>query len=141
MAAINRYRGNYGRVGRIEEAEKVENSSSPLPPPEMGKSGKTMRSGRSSNDAPNGERSAGGPHGAHGSGNVGSGGRMGGPPRREKPSGPLYDLRGSLDGVLSKLDPGRLETEDLLILAVLYLLYRESGDTELLIALGAFLFL
>ncbi|MDO4749327.1 MAG: hypothetical protein Q4A39_00635 [Eubacteriales bacterium] len=138
MAAINRYRGNYGRVGRIEEAEKVKNSSSPLPPPEMGKSGGTVRSGRSSNDAPNGERSAGGPHGP---GNKGPGGRMGGPPRREKPSGPLYDLRGSLDGVLSKLDPGRLETEDLLILAVLYLLYRESGDTELLIALGAFLFL
>ena len=45
------------------------------------------------------------------------------------------------ENILARLDPGRLETEDLLILVVLYLLYRESGDTELLIALGAFLFL
>ena len=33
-----------------------------------------------------------------------------------------------------------LETEDLLVLAVLWLLYRDSGDKELLIALAAYLF-
>ena len=46
-------------------------------------------------------------------------------------------------------DPGRLlpglreglETEDLLLLLILYLMYRESGDSELLIIMGAmFLF-
>ena len=46
---------------------------------------------------------------------------------------PLQDLRGGLEGILSRLDPGKLETEDLLVLAVLWLLYRDSGDKELLI--------
>ena len=43
--------------------------------------------------------------------------------------------------VLQRLDPSRLETEDLLILAILWLLYRESGETEMLVAIGAYLFL
>lgn len=32
---------------------------------------------------------------------------------------------------------GELETEDLILMLMLYLLYRESGDEELLIMLGA----
>jgi len=48
-------------------------------------------------------------------------------------------------GLLSGLDPGRLlsglgegfEAEDLMLLLILYLLYRESGDPELLVILGA----
>ena len=63
------------------------------------------------------------------------------PPRAKTPSGPLRELGRGLDGSLSRLDPSRLETEDLLVLAVLWLLYRESGDKELLIAMGAYLFL
>ena len=39
------------------------------------------------------------------------------------------------------LRQGSLETEDWLILLILYLLYRESGDPDFLIALGAMLFL
>lgn len=35
---------------------------------------------------------------------------------------------------------GSLETEDLLLLAVIYLMYRESGDNQLLIVLAALLF-
>ena len=40
---------------------------------------------------------------------------------------------------LSRILPGAagFETEDLLLLLILYLLYRESGDEELLIILGA----
>ena len=45
-----------------------------------------------------------------------------------------------LDGIFERLDPKRLETEDLLVLAILWLLYRESGDWEMLIALGAYYF-
>ena len=63
------------------------------------------------------------------------------PPKAKTPPGPLRELGRGLDGILSRLDPGRLETEDLLVLAVLWLLYRESGDRELLIAMGAYLFL
>ena len=134
MAAINRYHGNSGRRERIPEAltpggERV----SPLPPSgggpgrpgEMAPERAVPRDPVPSEHRGSARQSAQGP----------------GAPRREKPPGPLYGLRSGLDGMLSKLDPGRLETEDLLILVVLYLLYRESGDTELLIALGAFLFL
>ena len=63
------------------------------------------------------------------------------PPESEKtPPSPLLSLRSGLDGIFARLDPKRLETEDLLVLAILWLLYRESGDWEMLIALGAYYF-
>lgn len=58
------------------------------------------------------------------------------PPPPERP--------GLLTGLLGRFLPGLregLETEDLLLLLILYLLYRESGDTELLVLLGAMLLL
>ena len=62
-------------------------------------------------------------------------------PENEKtPPSPLLSLRSGLDGIFERLDPKRLETEDLLVLAILWLLYRESGDWEMLIALGAYYF-
>lgn len=52
----------------------------------------------------------------------------------EPPPPPGLDLRSLLPGL-----GGALETEDLLLLLILYLLYRESGDRELLLILGAML--
>ena len=52
-------------------------------------------------------------------------------------------LLSGLEG-LKRLIPskaGELETEDLLLLLILYLLYRESGDQDWLMTLGAMLFL
>lgn len=46
-----------------------------------------------------------------------------------------------LGDALSRAFLGSLETEDLLVAAILYLAYRSSGDIEMLIALGAYLFL
>lgn len=59
------------------------------------------------------------------------------PPPPPRPTGNLTRLLGQF------LPGGRepLETEDLLLLLVLYLLYRESGDRELLIVMGAMLLL
>ena len=61
-------------------------------------------------------------------------------PRRQPPpfgSGALpQQLQRLLSGAL-----GDLETEDLLLLLILYLLYRESGDQDWLVTLGAMLFL
>ena len=57
----------------------------------------------------------------------------------EGPPGPAAlprQLRRLLSGSL-----GELETEDLLLLLILYLLYRESGDKDWLVTLGAMLFL
>ena len=62
------------------------------------------------------------------------------PPPQAQPAPPP----GSLTRLLGQLLPDvrePLETEDLLLLLILYLLYRESGDRELLIVMGAMLFL
>lgn len=48
---------------------------------------------------------------------------------------------GGLGGLFSKLGKSAPEFEDILLIAVLYLLYRESGDIEFLLIGGALLFL
>lgn len=63
------------------------------------------------------------------------------PARIKTEPGPREDrgLLSSLEG-LGKLLPerlGELETEDIILLLILYLMYRESGDSELLIIMGA----
>jgi len=60
-------------------------------------------------------------------------------PEERRPPSPLSGLSGELGRVFRRLQPDRLETEDLLLLCVLYLLYRESGDEEFLIAMGGLL--
>ena len=49
----------------------------------------------------------------------------------------LQGVTNALGGIFH----GGLETEDLLLMLILYLMYRESGDKELLIVLGAMLLL
>ena len=53
------------------------------------------------------------------------------PPREKPPGGSPLGLR-----LLPKL-LGELETEDLMLLLLCWLLYRESGDSDWLIVLGA----
>lgn len=60
------------------------------------------------------------------------------------PPPPLPEAPGMLSGLLGRFLSGLREgpeTEDLLLMLILYLLYRESGDTELLLILGAMLIL
>lgn len=63
-------------------------------------------------------------------------------PRRPPPGNPP-PFAGALGGIGEKLtkliptDIGQLETEDIILLLILYLMYRESGDSELLIIMGA----
>lgn len=57
--------------------------------------------------------------------------------KKEKPSNPLGSLFDGIGGIFSKLSPDNLELEDLIIMLILFLMYRESGDTEMLIILGA----
>lgn len=63
------------------------------------------------------------------------------PPPPPPPPLPPRRPRGFFPGFadLSRILPGTadFETEDLLLLLILYLMYRESGDEELLIILGA----
>ena len=53
-------------------------------------------------------------------------------PGERRPPGPLCRL-------LGRLNPARMETEDYLLLVILYLLYRESGDADFLYAIAAYL--
>ena len=62
------------------------------------------------------------------------------PPVRLKPPEPAPG--GLLNGLgdIGRLLPdkiGELETDDIILLLILYLMYRESGDSELLIIMGA----
>ena len=56
------------------------------------------------------------------------------PPPKPRPEPDVFRF-------LHRLDPRRMEQEDLLLLAILWLLYRESGERELLIVMGAMLLL
>lgn len=58
------------------------------------------------------------------------------PPRR-----PGGGLDRSIQRFLSRISPANMEQEDLILILILYLLYRESGDLEFLITLAAFLLL
>ena len=56
-------------------------------------------------------------------------------PQNRPPSVPPLGKLPILGDLPKKL--GELETEDLLLILILYLMYRESGDRELLIIMGA----
>ena len=108
----NRYDGNTGRVVRIPEPEPPARRQ----PPAL----------RNPPPPPERSRATSGP-----------------PPARGGGLDSLFPE--NISGLLGKLVPGALreglELEDLLLMLILYLMYRESGDKELLIVLGAMLFL
>lgn len=60
------------------------------------------------------------------------------PSPAKKPNYPQKNIQpyGSLSNFIPKT-LAELETEDLLLILILYLMYRESGDKELLIIMGA----
>ena len=63
-------------------------------------------------------------------------------PRREAPPHKGEDkLSGAVGALMRKLESmsANMETDDLILALILYLMYRESGDKDLLIMLGAML--
>ena len=63
-------------------------------------------------------------------------------PEPKPPSGPPHrPERDILNRLLEKLHLGDLDSGDLLVLLLLFLLFREKADEELLIALGLLLIL
>lgn len=62
----------------------------------------------------------------------------GSPPPKPKPAGlpGIGGIMEQLGGLLPK-SVSQLETEDIILMLILYLMYRESGDSELLIIMGA----
>ena len=61
-------------------------------------------------------------------------------PAPPEPAPPRPPVRNAPPG-LSFPALNRLDTEDWLVMAILYLAYRSSGDWEMLAALGAYLFM
>ena len=110
---INRYQGNSGRVVRIEEQGDPRiyaEKPRPTQPPQP-------PSGKDRAPAPSPRRNHTGPFGGMGVQNI------------------LSQLGRLLPGGAGKM--AALETEDIILLLILYLMYRESGDSELLMMMGA----
>lgn len=66
------------------------------------------------------------------------------PPPKQDTASPLSSLAGKnglLSGILGKLKLDAIDTGDLLLLVILFLLFRDGEDEELLIALGLLLIL
>lgn len=57
------------------------------------------------------------------------------------PLGGLLGADGPLSGILGKFKLSEIDTGDLLLLVILFLLFRDGDDEELLIALGLLLIL
>ena len=60
-------------------------------------------------------------------------------PRPPQHSAGAAPLGGLFSGILGKLNLNEMDTGDLLLLVLIFLLFREGGDEELLIALGLLL--
>ncbi len=125
----NHYQGNTGRVRRVNDNEApAPRSNSPA-----------GQSPAREHSQPQNRQSA--PrHDGHGGQNHGAT-----PPRpisapgpvSKRPPGPLTGLSGELGRLLSRLSPMNLETEDLILAMILYLMYRDSRDEELLYIMAA----
>lgn len=118
--AINRYQGNSGRVQRIAEqgdqpAPAAVNETGAFYRPRPAQPMQSVRPPRLQNSG-----SRGGLGFLDG---LGSG------------------LEKRFGGIFSKLTHLELETEDIILLLIIYLMYRESRDEELLIIMGLMLFL
>ena len=59
------------------------------------------------------------------------------PVQRPRQGGRPEGLDRALGGLMKKLGGMSMETDDLILALILYLMYRESGDKDLLIMLGA----
>ena len=133
----NRYiRNDNGSYTRIPEEGPPPGGPPPgSPPPEERTSGETQSGG-----APQGGPSPGGgpPSGGARPNGPGPGRPPHGPPHGGRPSD---GLTGILQHLLDQRHLDHVDTGDLLLLALLFFLFRENADEELLVALGLLLIL
>ena len=61
------------------------------------------------------------------------------PLRQRRPPQEQEGLSGAVGALMRKIESIHMETDDLIMALILYLMYRESGDKDLLIMLGAML--
>lgn len=130
----NRYiRNDNGSYIRIpEESSSPSPAGSPGPPP-----GSTPAGGPPPGGPPPGGPPPGGPQPGGPTPN-GPGRPPHGPPHGGRPAD---GLTGMLQHLLDQLHLDHVDTGDLLLLALLFFLFRENADEELLVALGLLLIL
>lgn len=138
----NRYiRNDNGSYTRIPEEGPPPGGPPPgSPPPEERTSGETQ-SGGALQGGPSpggGPSSSGPPPGGAPPNGPGPGRPPYGPPHGGRPSD---GLTGILQHLLDQLHLDHVDTGDLLLLALLFFLFRENADEELLVALGLLLIL
>lgn len=114
----NRYIGNTGRVSRIDDSAHTLSSAPRKNPPQ--RSNPAPQQPREEKKQENAVRRAPLPA-----------------PQCQRPPSPLSGLSGIASEIMKKLSPGAFETEDILLILILWLLYKESGDEELLFAMIA----
>lgn len=59
------------------------------------------------------------------------------PPQYQRPPSPLSGLSGIAAEILKRLSPASFDSEDIILMLILWLLYKESGDEELLFTMIA----
>ena len=119
---INRYAGNTGRIVRVEEAPPPRREMPQNEPPQA------IHQERPSRPKPEVPPAAPRTIPAPPSGAM-------------RPAKSAAGIGGELSKLLGKLSPLDMETEDLILMMILYLLYKETDDKEFLIAMGAMLLL
>ena len=116
----NRYQGNTGRVVRVDDRPAAERQNGG-PVPAGSRPHQSPHQGQSPGRNP--------PHDpGHGQPN-----RPGKPAPPRQPG--LMEQLGQLGQIIPN-SLGQMETEDVILLLILYLMYRESGDSELLMIMG-----
>lgn len=116
----NLYQGNTGKVKRIDESRRAQ--------PRQGGDRRDRNNGGQNQPQRNQER----PHGDGRTGAAMCQGNSQNAVRRQNGGGLMERLSGLLN-----IGGEEFETEDIILLMILYLMYRESGDSELLIIMGA----
>lgn len=117
----NLYQGNTGKVQRIDDSRRTQ--------PRQG--GGQSRQNSGARHPNNAERPPQRPHrGGAGAPMPCQNGQNA--VRRQNGGGLMEKLSGLLN-----IGSEEFETEDIILLMILYLMYRESGDSELLIIMGA----
>jgi len=146
---MNRYDARTGKVVKVPDAESVVFQPPPLfinggteeYKKPSGQSGVLGGLGGMLSGLGGGTGGLGGMLSGLGGGTGGLGGILSGLGGGKGGLGGILGGNGGLGSILSKFSIANLELEDIMLVAFLYLLYRESGDVEFLLIAGAMMFL
>lgn len=121
----NHYKGNTGKVRRVEEPRPAVSSAKAPAAARTGTYPPAISSVKRAPAMPQGRPFSAPPA----------------PRPQKRPPSPPSGLSGELGKLMGRFSHIHLESEDMILLLILYLMYRESGDEELLWIIAAMIFL